>query len=74
MTNYVIVIHPAEEGGYWAEVPVLPGCYTQAETIDDLIANAGEAIESHIEALHAGGQRVPDEAIIIATVRVPEAA
>jgi predicted RNase H-like HicB family nuclease len=44
------VVHKAEEGGYWAEVPSLPGCVTQAETIDDLRANLREAIEGWLEA------------------------
>ena len=39
------IIHKAEEGGYWAEVPSLPGCLTQAETPDELKANLREAIE-----------------------------
>ena len=39
------VIHPAEEGGFWAEVPALPGCLTQGETLDELKANLHEAIE-----------------------------
>ena len=40
-----VIIHPAEEGGLWAKVPALPGCVTQAETMDELIANIYEAIE-----------------------------
>ena len=39
------IIHEAEEGGYWAEVPALPGCVTQGETMDELNANLREAIE-----------------------------
>jgi predicted RNase H-like HicB family nuclease len=39
------IIHKAEEGGYWAEVPVLPGCLTQGETLAELKANLREAIE-----------------------------
>jgi predicted RNase H-like HicB family nuclease len=39
------IIHKAEEGGFWAEVPSLPGCVTQAETLNDLKANLREAIE-----------------------------
>lgn len=37
--------HPAEEGGYWAEVPALPGCVTEADTLDALVVNLNEAIE-----------------------------
>jgi predicted RNase H-like HicB family nuclease len=38
------IIHDAEEGGFWAEVPALPGCVTQAETQAELTANLREAI------------------------------
>lgn len=44
------IVHPAEEGGYWAEVPALPGCHTQAETIEDLRVNLQEAISLYLEA------------------------
>jgi predicted RNase H-like HicB family nuclease len=39
------IIHKAEEGGFWAEVPSLPGCVTQAETLNELKANLREAVE-----------------------------
>lgn len=42
------IIHEAEEGGYWAEVPALPGCATQGETYDELIRNLEEAIEGFL--------------------------
>lgn len=40
-----VVVHDAEEGGYWAEVPAIPGCATQGDTLDELMANLQEAIE-----------------------------
>ena len=40
-----VIIHEAEEGGYWAEVPAIPGCATQGETIEELIDNINEAID-----------------------------
>jgi predicted RNase H-like HicB family nuclease len=40
-----VVVHEAEEGGYWAEVPALPGCSTQGETMEELLQNVREAIE-----------------------------
>jgi len=39
------ILHKAEEGGYWAEVPALPGCVTQGETLEELKRNLDEAIE-----------------------------
>jgi predicted RNase H-like HicB family nuclease len=40
-----VVVHEAEEGGYWAEVPAIPGCATQGDTLEELIANVHEAIQ-----------------------------
>ncbi|WNM62358.1 type II toxin-antitoxin system HicB family antitoxin [Candidatus Nitrospira neomarina] len=40
-----VIIHEAEEGGYWAEVPSIPGCATQGKTFDDLLRNIYEAVE-----------------------------
>lgn len=40
-----VIVHDAEEGGYWAEVPAIPGCATQGETIEELLSNVKEAIE-----------------------------
>ena len=43
------VIHSAEEGGYWAEVPALPGCITEGETKDEIIDNLRDAIEGWLD-------------------------
>jgi predicted RNase H-like HicB family nuclease len=40
-----VVVHDAEEGGYWAEVPALPGCATQDDTFEELLQNLSQAIE-----------------------------
>jgi len=40
-----VIIHEAEEGGYWAEVPAIPGCATQGDTFDELLKNLYEAVE-----------------------------
>jgi predicted RNase H-like HicB family nuclease len=40
-----IIVHEAEEGGYWAEVPAIPGCASQGETLEELHRNIREAIE-----------------------------
>ena len=40
-----VIIHEAEEGGYWAEVPAIPGCATQGESFEDLLVNLYEAVE-----------------------------
>lgn len=41
-----VVVHEAEDGSYWAEVPAIPGCATQGESLDELRSNLHEAIEA----------------------------
>lgn len=55
------IVHEAEEGGFWAEVPALPGCFSQGETLAELEANIHEAIEGWLlsaepEDNEAGGR------------------
>jgi len=40
------IIHKAEEGGYWAEIPAIPGCVTQGDTFEELLKNIYEAVEA----------------------------
>ena len=40
-----VIVHEAEEGGYWAEVPAIPGCATQGKTFEELLSNLYEAVE-----------------------------
>ncbi len=43
--DFTSYVHKAKEGGYWAEVPALPGCVTQGETLDEVVDNLNDAIE-----------------------------
>ncbi len=47
------IIHPAEEGGYWAEVPALLGCITEGDTIEEVMANLKDAIEGWLEVANS---------------------
>ena len=63
-----VVVHEAEEGGYWAEVPAIPGCATQGETMEELMANVHEAVEacSDVEVeppVHAPSEKILEIAI-----------
>ncbi|MGI8854826.1 MAG: type II toxin-antitoxin system HicB family antitoxin [Thermomicrobiales bacterium] len=74
MKEYLVVVHHAEEGGYWAEVPALDGCFAQGETVEDVLSDARGAIASHLAALRDDGQSLPGEGgILIATVTLPAA-
>jgi predicted RNase H-like HicB family nuclease len=46
-----VVVYEAEEGGYWAEVPSIPGCATQGDTFEQLLQNLSEAIEGCLSTL-----------------------
>ena len=58
------IIHPAEEGGYWAEVPALPGCITEGDTMDEVLVNLKDAIEGWLEVAN-NSQSVESTAQII---------
>jgi predicted RNase H-like HicB family nuclease len=51
MYEFNTIILEDEAGGYIAFVPALPGCHTQADTIEELIKNVKEAIELYLETL-----------------------
>ena len=44
-----VVIHKAEEGGYWAQIPAIPGCATQGDTFEELLHNTYEAVEGCLD-------------------------
>jgi predicted RNase H-like HicB family nuclease len=56
-----VVVHEAEGGGFWAEVPAFPGCATQGDTMDEVMRNLREAIEGRLSVEiaepQAGGRR-----------------
>jgi len=49
--NIKVVMHKAEEGGFWVEVPALPGCFSQGETKREALESVKEAISMHLESL-----------------------
>jgi len=62
-----VVVHEAEEGGYWAEVPAIPGCATQGETFEELLHNLYEAVEGclsiEVEPMMTARDRVLEIAV-----------
>ena len=59
--QYTIVIQAAEEGGYIAFAPSLPGCMTQGETLDEAKENIIDAIAAYLEVLKEDGDKIPME-------------
>ncbi len=66
---FKIVVHPEPSGGYWGEVPSLPGCYSQGETVEELQGNLREAITGYLEVLQADG-RTPDPEVQVLELAV----
>lgn len=63
-----VIVHEAEEGGFWAEVPAIPGCATEGETLEQLLANLREAIEGCLsidvaEPKPGGSERILEIAV-----------
>ena len=69
MEKYAVVIHEDAEGGFWAEVPALPGCYSQGESVPELMANVREAITGVLEVMREQGTH-PEANIQILDVAV----
>ena len=69
--EYTVILHSAGEGGYWVEVPSLPGCYSQADTVEQALVSVREAIETHLVALKDDSQEIPqEESLMIGRVKV----
>ncbi len=47
------IIHPSEEGNYWAEVPALPGCITEGNTMEEVLTNLKDAIQGWLEVANS---------------------
>ena len=59
-----VIVHKAEEGGYWAEVPAILGCATQGETFEELLENLYEAVEACL-SVDAEDLEVSDDAQVL---------
>lgn len=68
MTKYAVVIERADDGGYGAWSPDLPGVVAVAETEADVLEEMRQAIEFHLEGLRADGQPIPHPSTVAATV------
>ena len=69
MSKFTIVIHKEPAGGFWGEVPALPGCYSQGETVDELLSNLRDAIAGTLEVLREEG-RAPEPDVQVVELAV----
>lgn len=68
--QYAVIVHRAEEGGYWSEVPALPGCVSQGKTLDATVTSTRAAIEQWLTYLRDKGEGLPPAEDIVLTVEV----
>ena len=48
--RYTVILHSDETGGYWVEMPALPGCASQGETMEEALENVKDAIKLYLVA------------------------
>ena len=65
MSKFAVVIHVEPGGGYWGEVPALPGCYSQGETVDELLENMREAIAGVLEVMKEEGRTLEENVQVV---------
>ncbi len=65
MSKFAVVVHAEPAGGFWGEVPALPGCYSQGETVDELLANLREAIAGVLEVMQREGRTVEENVQVV---------
>ena len=65
-----MVVHNAEDGGYWVEVPALPGCASQGESVEEALENVKDAIKLYLEVLEEDGAQIPKDEEVVFSVTV----
>ena len=68
--QYSVILHEAEEGGFWVDVPALPGCYSQGESVQESLGNVKEAIGLYLEVLKDEGRDAPRDDNVVFQVNV----
>ncbi len=68
--SYTVLLDRQPDGGYHVFCPVLPGCHSEGDTVDEALKNVEEAIEVYIESLKAHGESVPEEHLLIKPMEI----
>ena len=70
--QYTVTLRDAEEGGFWVEVPALPGCYSQGESVEESLGNVREAIALYLETQKDDGKDAPRDSEVVFRLSVEE--
>jgi antitoxin HicB len=68
--EYSVIVHKAEDSGYRVEVPALPGCYSQGQTLEETLEHIKEAIQLYLEVLREDGHPIPRDEEVVFKVSV----
>jgi predicted RNase H-like HicB family nuclease len=68
--EYIIVIHPADEGGFWSEVLSVPGAGSQGESVEETVSNTKESIEAVLDVMKQRGEPVSPPNDIVVKINV----
>ena len=69
--DYLIIVHPDEdEGGFWTEVPALPGCGSQGESVEEAVEMTKDAIQGFLASMREHGETPPEERTVAVKVTV----
>lgn len=69
--EFTIIVHPDKSGGYWTEVPALPGCGSQGESIEEAVEMTKDAIQGYLASVKKHGEPVPNDSHVVYKVTVP---
>ena len=68
--HFTVILEREEDGGYYAFCPVLKGCHSQGDTLEEALVNIREAISVYLEDLKAEGEPIPEDDILVKPVEV----
>ena len=64
--TYTVVLLREAGGGHSVQIPALPGCFTQGDTVPEALSNAREAMQCHLAAMSKHRERAPDDVTTVA--------
>jgi predicted RNase H-like HicB family nuclease len=68
--EYAVIVYEAEEGGFWTEVPSLPGAGSQGESIEEALARTKESIQLVLEVMKEEGRQIQTPREVVMSVKV----
>ena len=68
--EYTVIVKGDVKSGFWTQVPALPGCGSQGETVEEAVEMTKEAIQSYLGSLIKHGEPVPEDASVVVKVTV----